>query len=169
MWDTLVRPSAEAAASFRASGRWRDRTILDDLQHGVRSDPDKPAIISYVEGHLTRTITYRELAELVDRFAAALIELGVRRQDVVAVHLPNLWSLSPLYLACVRIGAVPAPVMPALGARELGHVLTTSAAKVCFVPDTYNGIDYVQRLAGVAPDTLEHRVVVRSGSPCRTA
>jgi cyclohexanecarboxylate-CoA ligase len=164
MWNTLLRPSAEQAEAFRASGRWRDLTILDDLQRGVRTDPDKPAIISYAGGSLVRTISYREVAELVDRFAAALIELGVRRQDVVAVHLPNLWLLSPLYLACVRIGAVPAPVMPALGAREFGHVLTKSAAKVCFVPDTYNDIDYWQRLVEVAPASLEHRVVVRTGS-----
>jgi hypothetical protein len=31
MWETLVRPSAERAASFRASGRWRDETVL--LRH----------------------------------------------------------------------------------------------------------------------------------------
>ena len=163
MWDTLVRPSAQAAETFRTSGLWRSETILDDLWRGVRADPDKTAIISYANGSLARTVSYRELAELVDRFAAALLELGVRRRDVVAVHLPNLWMLSPLYLACARIGAVPAPVMPTLGARELSHVLSKSAAKVCFVPDTFNDIDYVQRLATAAPDTLRHRVVVRTG------
>jgi cyclohexanecarboxylate-CoA ligase len=165
MWDTLVRPSADRADAFRAGGHWRSQTILDDLARAVQADPDKPAIISYTGGSLDRTISYRELGALVDRFGAALIELGVQRQDVVAIHLPNWWMLTPLYLACARIGAVPAPVMPALGSRELGHVLTNSAAKVCIVPDSYNGIDYLQRLAIAAPDTLAHRVVVRAGPP----
>src|SRR5690242_2360932 len=163
MWDTLVRPSAETAEAFRAAGWWRDETILDNLWRGERADPDKTAIISYLDGSLDRTISYRELSALVDRLAAGLLELGVRRQDVVAIHLPNLWMLSPVYLACARIGAVPAPVMPALGARELRHVLTNSAAKVCLVQDSFEGVNYLNRLADAAPDTLVHRVVLRTG------
>ena len=162
MWDTLVRPSAEQAESFRAAGRWRSETVLHDLRRAAEAHPDKVAIISYVSGNLARTVTYREFAARVDRFAAALLELGVRRQDVVAIHLPNWWMLTPLYLACVRIGAVPAPVMPPFGARELGYVLATSGAKVCVVPERYQDIDYAARLDRVAPDTLSHRVVVRT-------
>lgn len=162
MWETLVRPSTERAASFRAGGQWRAETVLHDLHRAAEAEPDKPAIVSYAAGSLARTISYGEYRMLVDRFAAALLELGVRRRDVVAIHLPNWWMLNPLYLACARIGAVPAPVMPTLGPRELAHVLTGSAAKVCFVADSYQGVDYVQRLAVAAPPSLAHRVVVRT-------
>ncbi|MEO9239041.1 MAG: AMP-binding protein, partial [Jatrophihabitantaceae bacterium] len=163
MWDTLVRPSADRSAAFRAAGLWREETILDDLARAVLTHPDKAAIISYRGGKLVRTVNYGELGMLVDRFAAALLELGVQRQDVVVIHLPNWWMLSPLYLACSRIGAIPAPAVPALGARELGYVLANSAAKVCIVADDYLGIDYQQRLNAAAPDSLAHRVVVRGG------
>jgi cyclohexanecarboxylate-CoA ligase len=162
MWDTLVRPAADRAESFRAAGRWRSETVLDDLRRSVAAHPDKPAIISYAAGSLARVVSYRELAAQVDRFAAALLELGVQRRDVVAIHLPNWWMLNPLYLACTRIGAVPAPVMPTLGARELGLVLAGSAAKVCIVPDRYQNVDYVKRLEAAAPESLAHRVVVRT-------
>jgi cyclohexanecarboxylate-CoA ligase len=165
MWDTLVRPSAEQAEAFRSSGRWRDETVLHDLRRAASADPDKPAIISYSGGSLARVVNYGEFAALVDRIAAGLLELGVRRRDVVAIYLPNWWMLNPLYLACARIGAVPAPVLPTLGARELRHVLTASAAKVCVVPDSYDGVDYARRLASAAPDTLAHQVVVRTGPP----
>jgi cyclohexanecarboxylate-CoA ligase len=169
MWDSLVRPPADLAASFRAIGRWRNETILDDLARAVRTTPDKPAIVSYVNGELRRTVSYRELGDLVDRFAAALLELGVQRRDVVAIHLPNSWLLSPLYLACARIGAVAAPVPVVFGFRELGIVLRNTAAKVCIVADNYNGIDYLQRLADAAPDTVIHRVVVRRTTPTAPA
>jgi cyclohexanecarboxylate-CoA ligase len=163
MWDTLVRPSADRAEAFRAGGHWRTETVLDDLHRAVLADPDKAAVIGYCGDSLDRIISYREFGLLVDRFAAGLVELGVGRQDVVAIHLPNRWMVSPLYLACARIGAVPAPVMPALGARELRHVLTSSAAKVCLVQDSHDGVNYLDRLADAAPDTLTHRVVVRTG------
>jgi cyclohexanecarboxylate-CoA ligase len=76
MWDTLVRPAADRAEAFRASGRWRNDTVLDDLRRSVATHPDKPAIISYAGGSLARIISYRELSAHVDRFAAALMELG---------------------------------------------------------------------------------------------
>jgi cyclohexanecarboxylate-CoA ligase len=150
-------------------GRWRDETILEDLWRSVRATPDKPAIISYVNGELRRTVSYRELGELVDRFAAALLELGVQPRDAVVIHLPNSWLLSPLYLACARIGAVAAPVPVVFGFRELGIALRTTAAKVCIVADSYDGIDYLQRLADAAPDTVLHRVVVRRSTPSAPA
>ncbi|MFB9237964.1 AMP-binding protein [Plantactinospora siamensis] len=162
MWDTLVRPSAETAAYFRENGWWRDGSFLDDLDRAVRENPDQTAIISYGTHRPKRTISYRQLDETVDRFAAALVELGVGRDDVVAVHLPNWWMLTPLYLACARVGAVNAPIVPSLGARELGQVLAGSRAKVCVVPDTYSGADYIQRLDDVAPESLARRVVVRA-------
>ena len=161
MWETLVRPAPEQAASFRASGQWRSETVLHDLQRAAQANPDKPAIVSYAAGRPARTVSYREYLLLVDRFAAALLELGVQRRDVVAVHLPNWWMLGPLYLACARVGAVPAPVMPTLGPRELAHVLTSSGAKVCLIPDSYQGMDYLPRLAAMPP-SLAHRVVVRT-------
>ena len=169
MWDSLVRPSADRARHFRANGWWRSETFLDDLRRAVTADPDKPAIISYARGTLARTISYRELDALVDRFAGALLELGVERDDIVVVHLPNWWMLTPLYLACARIGAVNAPVVPSLGARELGQVLTATGAKVCIVPERYSDADYISRLDEVAPETLTHRVVVRTGHSERIA
>ncbi len=162
MWETLVRPSTEQAASFRAGGHWRAETVLHDLRRTAETEPDKTAIVSYAAGSLARTISYSEYRVLVDRFAAALLELGVRRRDVVAIHLPNWWMLNPLYLACARIGAVPAPVMPTLGPRELAHVLAGSGAKVCVVADSYQGVDYLDRLEVAAPPSLAHRVVVRT-------
>lgn len=160
MWESLVPPEPARSAEYYAKGWWREETFLDDLQRAVRDRPEAAAVIAYENGQHAKTLTYRELAETVDRFAGALIELGVVRGDVVVVHLPNWWALTPLYLACTRIGAVPASVFPPMGGRELGHVLRVTSAKVCVVPSTYGGVDYGQRLLGVAPDTLEHRVVV---------
>jgi cyclohexanecarboxylate-CoA ligase len=160
MWDTLRPVSPERAAEFYQRGWWRRETFHDDLDRAVRDRPDAPAVIAYENGEHARTLTYRELAQTVDRFAAALAELGVGRGDVVVVHLPNWWMLTPLYLACGRLRAVVATVVPAFGGRDLRHVLETTEAKACIVPDHFLGIDYAGRLRDVAPDTLEHRIVV---------
>ena len=159
-WDTLVIPGPERAAKYRAAGWWREETFLADLAEAVRTRPEHPAVIAYEGRDLTKRVTYAELAELVERFAAALTELGVTTGDVVALYLPNRWILTPLYLACHRVGAVACPVIPALDVRELAQVLEESAARVCVTVDRFNDIDYGARLAEAAPPTLAHRVVV---------
>jgi cyclohexanecarboxylate-CoA ligase len=160
MWDTLVPAGPLRRAEFYERGWWRGETFLDDLRRGARDRPDAAAVIGYENGAHARTLTYRELAQAVDRFAGGLLELGVSRGDVVVVHLPNWWMLSPLYLACARLGAVAASVIPPFGGRELSHILRVTAARVCVVPASYAGVDYAERLVKVAPDTLVHRVVV---------
>lgn len=159
-WDTLVIPGPETAAKYRAAGWWREETFLADLAEAVRTRPGHPAVIAYEGRDLTRLVTYAELADLVERFAAALTELGVTAGDVVALYLPNRWILTPLYLACHRVGAVACPVIPALDVRELAQVLQESAARVCVTVDRFDDIDYGARLAEAAPASLAHRVVV---------
>ncbi|WP_203664983.1 AMP-binding protein [Actinocatenispora rupis] len=161
--ESLRLPSAEVAAGYRAKGWWRDETFLDDLARAVATRPDHPALIAY-EGDTPRTISYRELSELVERFAAALLSLGVGRGDVVAMYLPNVWQLTPLWLACGRIGAVGAAMFPSLEERELRFTLTTTEAPVCVSLDRIGDVDIAARVAAAAPDTVRHRVVIGTGS-----
>ncbi|HEX4062509.1 MAG TPA: AMP-binding protein [Streptosporangiaceae bacterium] len=160
MWDTVARPAPEQAAAYRAAGWWRDETFLDDLARAAATRPGHPAVIAYEDGRLARTLSYADLVTMVNRFAGALADLGVGPGDVVMIHLPNRWMLGPLYLATIRIGAVAAPAQLAMGAREIGHILTETRAKVCVTVGTFAGTDYTHRIRQVAPSTLEHLVVV---------
>ena len=166
MWETADHRGPERTAEYRSEGWWRAETFLDDLARWARERPDHPAIISYEGGKPARTVSYADLALLVARFAGALAELGVSRGDVVVPYLPNGWTLAPLYLACARLGAVAAPAQPALAGREIGHILAATQAKACITVDTFDGVDYDQILASVAPPTLEHRIVI--GNAART-
>jgi cyclohexanecarboxylate-CoA ligase len=160
MWDSLMPVGPARSAEFYERGWWRRETFLDDLARAVRERPQAPAVIAYEDGVHARTLSYSQLAATVDRFAAALTELGVGPGDVVLVHLPNWWMLSPLYLACGRLRAVVATAIPPFGGRELGLLLEMTQAKVCIVPDRYEEIGYAERLRQAAPSTLAHRVVV---------
>ena len=94
-------------ARLVAQGYWRDRTINDALDDCANAVPDKTALTAVeVESGQVRRFTYRELARTADRIAVGLSRLGVGRNDVVAVQLPNWWQFTLTYLACSRIGAV---------------------------------------------------------------
>ena len=110
-FDAVLLPPRRADSVAR--GFWRDRTINDDLDAAVAQRPDKHALTAVErETGAVRRFTYRELATLADRVAVGLSRLGVGRNDVVAMQLPNGWRFTVLYLACSRIGAVLNPLMP---------------------------------------------------------
>jgi cyclohexanecarboxylate-CoA ligase len=159
---------APRRADSVARGFWRDRTINDELDACVAACPDKVALSALrVEAGDTRRFTYRELATMADRIAVGLHRLGVRRNDVVAMQLPNWWQFTALYLACSRIGAVANPLMPIFRERELTFMLGHGEAKVLVVPNRFRGFDYAAMGRGLrsALKTLERVVVVDDDGP----
>ena len=151
-----------------ARGWWPDRTINDELEACLAQVPDQLALTSIrVEDDAVRRFTYRELARLADRVAVGLSRLGIGRNDVVAMQLPNCWQFSVLYLACSRIGAVLNPLMHIFRERELGFMLRHGEAKLLVVPKVFRGFDHegmARRLAVDLP-ALEHIVVVGGEGP----
>jgi long-chain acyl-CoA synthetase len=75
-------------------------------------------------------LTYRELDEAVDRFAAALQSVGVQKGDRVAIMLPNIPQQVVAYFGTARAGAIVVNTNPTYTTRELHHQLADSGAKV---------------------------------------
>lgn len=82
-----------------------------------------------------KTVTYRELEDLVNRFARALSGLGVAEGDRVAMLLPNIPQIVIANYATFRIGAVAAMNNPLYTERELSHQINTSGATVLVTLD----------------------------------
>ncbi len=140
----------------------------DALDSAAAERPDNTAVTSF--RHDTgqeRTLTYAELAAIVDRVAIGLHRLGVRAGDVVAVQLPNWWHFTATYLACARVGAVINPLMPIFRERELGFMLNHGEAKIAIVPSVFRGHDFptmYETLKEQVP-SLEHVVAVGGAGP----
>ncbi len=157
---------APRRADAIARGFWRDRAINDDFDACVAACPDKLALTAVrLDTGDVRRFTYRELATLADRIAVGLSRLGVGRNDVVAMQLPNWWQFSLLYLACSRIGAVLNPLMPIFRERELSFMLNHSEARVLVVPKTFRNFDHEAMARGLQPGlpALQHIIVVDGG------
>ena len=100
-----------------------------------------------------RKITFRELREQVDRFAAALAHLGVRKGDRVALYLLNSPQYVIAYFGALKAGAVITAISPVYTSFEVKHQLVDSGAQVLVCQDVL--FDKVER-AGVE---LRHVIV----------
>jgi cyclohexanecarboxylate-CoA ligase len=162
-FDAVLLPPRRAESVGR--GHWRNRTINDDLDACVAACPDKLALAAVrLDSGELRQFTYRELATLADRIAVGLSRLGIGRNDVVAMQLPNWWQFSLLYLACSRLGAVLNPLMPIFRERELSFMLKHGEAKVLVIPKHFRNFDHEGMARGLQPDlSFLKRIVVVDG------
>lgn len=101
--------------------------IGDLLARSVRLDPDAPAIQDE-----DRTVSFVELAREVRRTAEALVGLGVRSGDRLAILSRNRIEYAALYFAAAEVGAVLVPLNWRLGAREVHQILKDSDARILF-------------------------------------
>ncbi len=121
-----------------------------------------PNRISMIFGGME--LTYAELKELSDRFAAALDDMGVKKGDRVAIHLPNMPQFAIAYYGAVRIGAVFTPLSPLLSPREALHQLQDSRA------ETLISLDFLfLAIQSIIPETAINRVIITSFADCYSA
>ena len=82
---------------------------------------------------LGRPTTYRQLSDAVARAAQALVDLGVRAGDRVAIVLPNCTAHVVAFHAALRIGAVVVEHNPTYSVEALRHQLADCGASVALV------------------------------------
>jgi amino acid adenylation domain-containing protein len=100
-------------------------TIKDLFTQQVLQNPDSPAIL---QGE--KWLTYRELDEKSDQIAQALIQLGVKRETLVAVCLERHAGLVMALLGIIKTGAAYLPLDPAFPSDRLQWILNDSQAAV---------------------------------------
>lgn len=115
--------------------------FLDQAAAGL---PNHPATI-FVNGRLT----YAELKRQADAFGAALVHLGVKPGDRVAIMLPNLPQLVVAFFGALKAGAVVVMTNPLYMERELEHQLSDSGAETLVYLDLLH--KRVDRVFGKTP------------------
>jgi long-chain acyl-CoA synthetase len=106
------------------------------LERTAREHPDALATIfgGYALGRcLDRSMTYRELDERADRFAAGLERLGIMKGDRVALVLPNCPQFVYCFYGALKAGVIVVPTNPLYTVRELRHQLADSGARAAVV------------------------------------
>jgi benzoate-CoA ligase len=89
--------------------------------------------VAYIDD--TGPCTYAELAERVDRAANALIAMGIRREDRIAIAMVDSVDWAALFLGAIKAGIVPVALNTLLTPADYEYQIKDSRAKAVFVSE----------------------------------
>ncbi len=120
--------------TYTARGWWGTVTLDELLRRIVSAHPDRMAVVdapnrTAVTDGSPRRLRYAELDALIDAYADRLLDVGVSRDDIVLIQMPNVVETLALLLACGRIGAVASPVAVQYREHELAYIVDKLAPK----------------------------------------
>jgi fatty-acyl-CoA synthase/long-chain acyl-CoA synthetase len=109
--------------------------------------------------------TYRQLGEHVEALAAGISQLGISKDDKVALILPVCLENLYAFFALSKLGAPFVPISPQLRAFEVRHILSDSDAVAVITVGQMMGHDYALMIEGLETDLpeLEHVIVYGEG------
>ncbi|MEI2620183.1 MAG: acetate--CoA ligase [Candidatus Nanopelagicales bacterium] len=133
-WEQTLDWSDAPFAKWFVGGRLNVAVNCVD-RHVTAGFGGKVAIHFEGEPGDTRTVTYADLQEQVNKAANVLTDLGVRAGDRVAIYLPMIPEAAISMLACARIGAVHSVVFGGFSAEALRSRIDDAEAKLVITAD----------------------------------
>jgi len=145
---------------------WEKETLIDLtfpqlLDRVTEEFPDQYAF-RYTSIDYTRT--YSEFRDEVDTFARALIALGVKKNDKVAIWSTNVPAWFITFWAATKIGAVLVTVNTAYKIYEAEYLLRQSDTHTLVMVDGYKDSDYISIINEICPELKDRK----AGEPLHT-
>jgi long-chain acyl-CoA synthetase len=118
-----------------------DVPLYQLLHDSANRTPNSIALITSaalpVVGRLTKSLTYAQLDSLSDAMAAALVDMGLKKGDRVALVMPNSVAFVVSFYAILKAGGVVAATNPTYPADKMADQINDSGAEFAIVLTLY--------------------------------
>jgi long-chain acyl-CoA synthetase len=121
------------------------KTLVDFVDEAVKEHPDYPMVL-----FKKRKMSYAEIQKLSNEFAAALVSLGVKKGDRVALLMPNCPQAIICRWGAWKAGAILVHMNPMYTEAELEHAFKDCGAETVVVLTMfYKSIKKIQPRTGL--------------------
>jgi fatty-acyl-CoA synthase len=125
----------------------KDDTLGKLLDRAATQFPKNEAI---VQGN--KRITYDTYLDKVNCMACALLKLGVKKDDKVAIWMSNIPEWVYAHFAAVKLGAPVIPISTRYRLHELEYILKKSDTTTLFMMDRFLKADYIPMIYELLPE-----------------
>jgi len=153
---------------YTKEGVWGQATLDALFRKNVRTHPDQIALTDppsrekFTCGPV-RCLTYGQADEIIDDLTAMFRTLGIGRDDVVAVQIPNTVELPLLILACFRAGIIISILSPLWREHELEKALNIISPKVLITQHVDGDINFPDLMRETAVKVFSVRHILAFG------
>ncbi len=153
---TPTRYTAEMTAANVRNGFWTRTTFHDLVLRNATLHPEKEAVIDS-----NPRLTWASLKLWVERLALGLLEMGLVKDDMVVIQLPNTVELFALRLACEAAGLLCLPILRTYRQKELEYILNRTKASAIVIPWQFRDFDYLKMITELQTKTafLKHIII----------
>ena len=134
----------EMVREYLDQGCWSPDTMVRAVERHAAGVPEGEAMVD-ARGRLT----WAQVKEQSDRLALGFLDLGLRRDDLVLIQLPNGVENLLVRIALKKAGllAAFAPIM--WRQTEMGPMLRYLDPKAVLLVDEFRGFDYLEMMASI--------------------
>ena len=163
----MILDTKERIEYYTKRGWWGDKTMMDYLKETIVCRPEAEALVDppnrneLVGGRIKR-YTYSELDKAIERVSLSLLELGIKKDDIIMVQVPNVVELAVCYFAFGRIGAIISPVPIQYRRHELRYTMGHLKPKAFVTVTEFNKFSHLEMAEDMAKEirSLDHIIVV---------
>jgi len=134
-------------------------TVQHFLEEAAEKSPDSVALISSahlpVLGRQASSISYAELDRLSSSLAAALIDMGLKTGDRVALVMPNIAAFIISYYGVLKAGGVVAATNPTYPAEKMAYQINDCDAEIVICMSLF-----YKMIKEIKPKTKVKKVIV---------
>lgn len=145
----MILVKQEQIKKYEEAGVWTKETLLDTFKESVRKYPERMALLDppnkeRLVGLKPERLTYQELDNAIDAVATALLDMGVKKDDVIVAQLPNIWELAMLYFAVCRAGGILSPLPVQWREKELRYILDLTKSRYFITVGEFHGFKHLE-------------------------
>ncbi|MBU2497806.1 MAG: AMP-binding protein, partial [Proteobacteria bacterium] len=153
-----VRWTQEMIDEYVRKGYWDETTLSDLWERTAREMPDKEALVD-----TNFRLTWADAERWIDRLALGLLDLGLKRDDLIVVQLPTGVEHTLLRVACEKAGIVCLPALRNLRDAEMEYIMGHAEAVGVVIPWKFRDFDYFRMIQGLRPNLPKLRHIFMVG------
>lgn len=155
-WDkTLEWNFEEPSIKWFLNGKLN--ITVNCLDRHLKDKANRPALIFEANNPLeeSRTLSYQQLHDEVNRFALVLKNRGIKKGDRICIYMGMVPELAIAVLACARIGAIHSVIFGGFSAKSIAdRVMDAQACAIITCDGAFRGAKEIP-LKSVIDDALE--------------
>lgn len=142
-----------------------EKVLYDYVKENAVKSPHQEAIMDTWDDP-ARRVTYGELIQLVDACCLSFLELGIKKEDVVTIQLPNCLEQCYTRIALSKIGAISFPFSETLNEYDVTYLLAETQPKLAIIPGEFGKINYPEIYREIKKKNLSLQEIFVVGKNC---